>query len=201
MIAYLQGKILAKDEQSIILEVNGIGYQIYLNERELQKLDLAKREQAFYVYQHIREDANLLFGFADWLERKLFLALLSVNGVGPKVAMGILAKHTAAEIVNLIYRGDTSALEAGKKTAEKIIVELKDKIAKLFPELITDKNNRSLALSGSILEEGFLADIRAALTALGYTAREIDLVCRKHQPALAELNSTEEAVTYLLKQL
>ena len=197
MIAYLQGQIVARDEQSIVLDVNGVGYQIYLSEHDL--ISSEKREQTFYIYQHIREDANLLFGFTDWQGRKLFVTLLSVSGVGPKMAMSILAKHSAVELVNIIYRGDVSALSIGKKTAEKVVLELKDKIAKVFPELITDKNNRVLpAVTGAA---DFFSEIKAALGALGYTAKEIEELLRKHQVALAEINSVEKAVTYLLKHL
>ncbi|MDR2431220.1 MAG: Holliday junction branch migration protein RuvA [Candidatus Margulisbacteria bacterium] len=200
MIAYLQGKILAKDEQSVILETGGVGYQICLSARALKELP-GKREQAFYIYQHIREDARLLYGFADWPTRQVFLTLLGVPGVGPKMALSILDRHAAAEAVNIIYRGDAGSLGAGKKTAEKIIVELKDKIARLFPELIRDKNISPLSAADSLLEEGFLADLRSALGALGYTPKESELLVRKHISALAGLNSTEEAVTYLLKHL
>ena len=200
MIAYLQGQIVARDEQSVVLVVNDVGYQVYLSERVLQAIPPEQREQTFFIYQHIREDANVLYGFQSWQERKLFMALLGVSGVGPKAAMTVLSAHLAAEIVNLIYRGDAAALSVGKKTAEKIVVELKDKIGKIFPELITDKNNRSAPLSVNI-EQTFLLEIRSALNALGYTARETDDIIRKNQTALTELKSIEEAVTYLLKNL
>lgn len=199
MIAYLQGQIIARDEQSVVLVVNDIGYQVYLNERALQAIPPEQREQTFFIYQHIREDANVLYGFPNWQERKLFMSLLSVSGVGPKMAMTVLSARPAAEIVNLIYRGD-AALGIGKKTAEKIVVELKDKIGRIFPELITDKNNRSAPLSVNI-EQTFLLEIRSALNALGYTAKETDDIIRKNQAALTELKSIEDAVTHLLKNL
>ncbi|MDR1997869.1 MAG: Holliday junction branch migration protein RuvA [Candidatus Margulisbacteria bacterium] len=201
MIAYLRGHIIARDEQSVVLDVQGVGYQVYLSERGLQGLALDKREQAFYIYQHIREDANVLYGFREWQERKLFLTMLAVSGVGPKMALTVLARHSPAETVNLIYRGDAAGLGLGKKTAEKIVLELKDKIAVLFAELITDKNNKALPRADSLLEESFLTDIRAALSALGYTAKESELALRQHQAALTALDSTEKAVTYLLRHL
>ena len=178
-----------------------VGYQIYLSERDLQALPPEQSEQSFFIYQHIREDANVLYGFPGWPDRKLFMALLSVSRIGPKMAMTILAAHTAAEIVNIIYRGDTAGLNIGKKTAEKVVVELKDKIGKLFPELITDKNAKAASWPAGQLEQGFLLEIRAALNALGYTARETEDILRKHQAALADLKSVEAAVTYLLKNL
>ena len=201
MIAYLQGQIIARDEQSVVLLAQDGGYQIYLSERDLRALPPEQSEQSFFIYQHIREDANVLYGFPGWPDRKLFMALLGVSGIGPKMAMTILAAHTAAEIVNIIYRGDTAGLNIGKKTAEKVVVELKDKIGKLFPELITDKNAKAASWPAGQLEQSFLLEIRAALNALGYTARETEDILRKHQAALADLKSVEAAVTYLLKNL
>ncbi|GBR76236.1 Holliday junction helicase RuvA [Candidatus Termititenax persephonae] len=201
MIAYLQGQIAARDEQSVVLVVGGVGYQVYLSERDLRAIPPERREQTFFIYQHVREDANVLYGFPSWQERKIFLALLSVSGIGPKMALTILAAHPAAEIVNIIYRGDTAGLSIGKKTAEKVVVELKDKIGKLFPELIMDKNAKAESWAVSQLEQGFLSEIRAALNALGYTLKETDDIIRRNQAALAALKSVEEAVTYLLKHL
>ncbi|MDR1453919.1 MAG: Holliday junction branch migration protein RuvA [Candidatus Margulisbacteria bacterium] len=201
MIAYLQGQIIARDEQSVVLLAQDVGYQIYLSERALQALPPEQTEQSFFIYQHIREDTNVLYGFSGWPERKLFLALLGVSGIGPKMAMTILAAHSAAELVNIIYRGDTAGLNIGKKTAEKVVVELKDKIGKFFPELLTDKNAKAAAWPAGQLEQGFLLEIRAALNALGYTARETEEILRKNQAALAGIKSVEAAVTYLLKNL
>jgi len=201
MIAYLQGQIIARDEQSIVLNVNGVGYQVFLSEHDLQALPPENGEQTFYIYQHIREDANTLFGFTNWQGRKLFVALLSVSGIGPKMAMSILAKHSAAELVGIIYRGDATGLSIGKKTAEKVILELKDKIAKIFPDLLMNKNDRVLSPVSAIRSGDFFTEIKAALTALGYTTREIEELLHRHQIALAESDSVEKAITYLLKQL
>ncbi|MDR1324310.1 MAG: Holliday junction branch migration protein RuvA [Candidatus Margulisbacteria bacterium] len=201
MIAYLQGQIIARDEQSVVLLAQDVGYQIYLSERDLQALPPEQSEQNFFIYQHVREDVNVLYGFPDWPARKLFLVLLGVSGIGPKMALTILSAHTATEIVNIIYRGDTAGLNIGKKTAEKVVVELKDKIGKLFPALIADKNAKAASWAAVPLEQGFLLEVRAALNALGYTARETEEIIRKNQAALADLKSVEAAVTHLLKNL
>jgi Holliday junction DNA helicase RuvA len=201
MLAYLQGQIIARDEQSVVLLAQDVGYQVYLSERDLQALPPEQSEQSFFIYQHVRENANILYGFPSWPDRKLFLALLGVSGVGPKMALAILSAHPAAEIVNIIYRGDTAGLNIGKKTAEKVVVELKDKIGRLFPDLIADKNAKATSWPAGQLEQGFLLEVRAALNALGYTARETEAILRKHQAALADIKSVEAAVTYLLKNM
>jgi Holliday junction DNA helicase RuvA len=134
MISYLKGNIIYKNNSYLILDVVGVGYGIFLSEKLLAEVKVNSTE-AFYIHQHVREDALDLYGFRAVEDMELFEMLLSVSGVGPKSALGVLSIATAAEIIQSIARGDSLLLTKvsgiGQKTAERLVLELKGKIAKL----------------------------------------------------------------------
>lgn len=203
MIAYLKGNILAKDEQSIILNVNDIGYQVLCDERSLQTLS---GETELFIYHQVREDAEVLFGFKSLFDRRVFVLLMTVSGIGPKSALNFLSGYSAEQLVQAIARGDLGVVSSisgvGKKTAEKVIVELKDKVIKLFPEkLINVAKQAVLSNTNTLLEESFKLELDQALRSLGYAPKEIESVISKNATALAETTSVEQALKVILRNL
>ncbi|MHA7130759.1 Holliday junction branch migration protein RuvA [Algoriphagus namhaensis] len=133
MIAYLQGKLAFKDPTYVIIDVHGVGYLVKIS---LQTYSKIKDEESIRLltHLHIKEDAHTLFGFREEVERSMFLLLLSINGVGPNTALMVLSSLSTEEIEQAILGGDVGTIQRvkgiGAKTAQRIILELKDKIGK-----------------------------------------------------------------------
>lgn len=178
MISYLRGKIIYKNNGSLILDVAGVGYGISLSERLLQEVKVGL-EEAFYIYHHIREDASDLYGFKSVEDLELFNLLLSVSGIGPKSALGVLSAATSQEIVQSIARGDSLLLTKvsgiGKKTAERLVLELRSKVVKLGGASMDDSGLNS---AGS--------DEIDALMALGYSLLEAREALRAVSPSIID---------------
>ena len=134
MIARLRGKPVANTPDGLVVDVGGIGYLVAATPSAIRAADGAA-EVALHTYLHVREDALQLYGFVEAAERELFLQLLSVNGIGPKVALAIVSGSPAADLRRAIVLGDTARFQAipgiGKKTAERIVLELKEKLGAL----------------------------------------------------------------------
>ncbi len=190
MLAYLHGRILAKSNNYLILEVNSVGYQIFLGEAFLSSLKVGE-EQEFYLSHQVREDASDLYGFRNLSELELFQLLLSVSGVGPKSALGVLSIASADDIREAVIRGDAALLTKvagiGKKTAERVVLELKNKIAK----------NINGAILGATLPTG-LSDELDALMSLGYSLPDARAALNDLD---SSLNDSGERVKAALKKL
>jgi holliday junction DNA helicase RuvA len=162
MIASLRGKVVARMLDGVVLDVNGVGYRIQTTLRASRKAQ-AGEEVALDTYLHVREDALQLYGFAEPAERELFEHFLSVSGVGPKVALAILSGSTPAELRRAIALEDVTRFVAipgiGKKTAERVVLELKEKIGQV-------------EVLGGPREHDFVA--RDALVQLGYSLPEAE---------------------------
>lgn len=132
MIAYLRGKVLTTTTETAILDVNGVGYELYCSGGAFRKLVIGQVGE-LHTYLQVKEDGITLFGFADPKEKELFLKLISVSGVGPKMGIAILATMSAEEFARAIATADVKGLSKvkglGKKTAEKIVLELHGKIS------------------------------------------------------------------------
>lgn len=133
MIAYLRGKLVHKEPTHIVIDVGGIGYQASISLNTFSEIK-DKEEIRIATYLHVREDAHILFAFASELEKTMFLNLISVNGIGPNTAMMVLSSLQPAELKAAILREDAATLQAikgiGGKTAQRMILELKDKLRK-----------------------------------------------------------------------
>ena len=133
MIAYLRGKLVQKEPTHIIIDVGGIGYQASISLNTYSEIK-DKEEIRITTYLHVREDAHILFAFASELEKSMFLNLISVNGIGPNTAMMVLSSLPPAELKAAILREDAATLQAikgiGGKTAQRMILELKDRLRK-----------------------------------------------------------------------
>jgi Holliday junction DNA helicase RuvA len=133
MIAFLKGKLVQKEPTFVIIEVNGVGYQVNISLNTFSEIK-DREEVRLATYLQVREDAHILYGFSNEAEKAMFQNLLSVNGVGPGTAMVVLSYLPPVELKSAIIREDASALQAvkgiGGKTAQRIILELKDKLRK-----------------------------------------------------------------------
>jgi Holliday junction DNA helicase RuvA len=164
VIAYLHGRILEKHPNRIVVDVAGVGYDVAVPLSTFYGLGDAGSEITLRIHTHVREDALLLYGFATKLEQDLFERLISTSGIGPKVALAVLSGIEPLELIRAIERGDLARLTAipgvGKKTSERIVLELKDRLPKApMPTAIEEQ-----ASAPSVLRD----DVLSALMNLGY---------------------------------
>ena len=131
MINFIEGKVVDKQEDYVVIENNQIGYEIYVSSFTQNTLIYQNEMARLFTYMNVREDGITLYGFATKEEKDMFLKLISVSGIGPKMAMGILSNISIVDLTNAIFRQDIKMLctvkGLGKKTAERLLVELKDK--------------------------------------------------------------------------
>lgn len=141
MISFLRGEIVQKSPTEIVIDVNGVGYSVTIPLSTYEKLEKSEGKQTILTYMHVREDAMQLYGFATEDERELFRLLISISGIGPKMAQGILSGVNVHQLRIAIAEGNIGILTAisgvGKKTAERIIIELRDKLSKTEATLPT----------------------------------------------------------------
>lgn len=132
MIAHLKGKLIEKNPAHVVIDVNGVGYEVFIPLTTLSALPERGGDVSIDIHTHVREDIIALYGFSTRRERSIFEKLMSISGIGPKLAMTILSGGSVDDLVTAIKRSDLARLTAipgvGKKTAERIIVELKDKL-------------------------------------------------------------------------
>lgn len=135
MIARLAGTLLEKQPDRVVLDVRGVGYLVSISFQTYQELPAAAAEATLWIHTHVREDALALFGFATEKERRLFEMLIGVSGVGPKLALTLLSGIPAADLVEALARGDAKRLTSvpgiGRKTADRLALELREKAEKL----------------------------------------------------------------------
>ncbi|WP_302358863.1 Holliday junction branch migration protein RuvA [uncultured Mitsuokella sp.] len=196
MIGYLHGRVIALYTDHCLLDVHGVGYRVFVANSTRTKLR-QREEASLFVYTSVREDAIVLYGFATEEEYDLFLQLIGVSGIGPKVALGILSAITVEGLCRAIQNKQTSVLTKlpgiGKKSAERLILELKDKVAfrgSAEEELLTIEN-------GEEVGDDAASEAMAALQSLGYTPSEIAPVIRK----TAKYKTTEAIIKASLKEL
>lgn len=160
MIGSIKGKIILKTDKFLIVETNGVGYKISVSPDALSKSQKIDTEVFFYIHTHVREDAFDLYGFLEYKELEFFEMLISVSGIGPKSALAILGITTIETLKKAIATGDTSYLTKisgiGKKTAGKIVIELRDKMG---------EENEGMSLKSEL-------DALEALKSLGYSQNE-----------------------------
>ncbi|HRS53222.1 MAG TPA: Holliday junction branch migration protein RuvA [Bacteroidales bacterium] len=195
MIEYIKGKLISKKPTYVIIEASGIGYMVNISLNTYSKIDDKSDELLLLIHSVIREDAHLLYGFYDENERTLFRQLLSVSGVGANTARMILSSVDACQLTDAIVKENVKILQSikgiGLKTAQRIIVDLKDKINKTdtLSEKVIDKNN-------TIKNEALYA-----LTLLGFplsaAKKAVDFVCEQQ----TESFSVEELIKQSLKIL
>ena len=167
MIHNLSGKIISKRETFIVIDVNGVGYKVFVSTNTISKIGSTGSEVSIITHLHVKEDELTLFGFLDSNELDLFESLISISGIGPKSAMNIMSVAPVDKITAAISGGETELLQKvsgiGKKMAERVVLELKDKI-----KTIGDAGETSETIK--VMESD--NDIYEALTSMGYSAKQ-----------------------------
>jgi Holliday junction DNA helicase RuvA len=167
LIAQLTGKLAFKQPNSAIIDVHGVGYEVTIPVTTFYVLGEIGSDVSLKIHTHVREDALLLYGFTTTRDKELFLKLTSVSGIGPKVAITMLSGMAAAELITAITKNDLGRLTAipgvGRKTAERVVVELRDKLGKIALEEGEMAFTPETASEAAIQE-----DTVAALVSLGY---------------------------------
>ncbi len=167
MIASLRGVLQYKCETSIVLEVGGVGYEVHITTGGFQALPSLDGELFLFIYSHIKEDGFTLFGFSSMVEKETFQTLLQVSGIGPKLAVAVLSAMAPADFSQAILADNLTALTkisgVGKKTAERMCLELKDKVA------FIPTGESTVASPASFVEDGLSHDGVSALMNLGYS--------------------------------
>lgn len=188
MIGSLRGEIIAQNEASVLIEVGGVGYWVTLLPSASQVFTSSGDTAFVYTYHHIREDVQVLYGFATSDERRLFEVLLSAHGVGPSLAMAIMSTHQPVSLLKAIANDDVAALclvpGVGKKTAQRLLIELKPKLD--LPGFEFSEVTPGGAHPGASVT----ADVHDALVELGYQSDEI-------RAALKDLPDHDDAADLL----
>ncbi|MFY8148188.1 MAG: Holliday junction branch migration protein RuvA [Prochlorococcaceae cyanobacterium] len=195
MIGWLQGQVSDPWQQGprcgLLLVCQGVGYEVQLSQRHWQQLPAAGASLALHIHQAIREDGWTLYGFPERLERDLFRELVAVSGVGPQMALGLFAAHSAGELARAIVQADLRSLSrapgVGKRTAERLAVELRSRLQERFAVLLEGlpvaweetgpTRGEPAADTAAVLAEG-RAEVEQTLEALGYEGLEIHRALR-----------------------
>ena len=201
MIYYIKGTLTEKSEDYVVIEASGLGYCVFVPSIVIDELPAKGNDVTLYTHHHIREDAQTLYGFKTLKDKEVFLTMISISGIGPKVGIKILSAAKTEELIAAILQKDlhvlTSIPGVGKKVAERIIVELSDKLHKLYP---IDIPSESGAPSSLALSKEFQDDLIMALKTLGYSLDEIKKSIKKSMDQLKGC-TIEQGIKVLLKQL
>ena len=180
LIGRLRGLLLEKTAPEVLIECNGIGYEVTMPMTSIYTLPEVSKEAIIYTHFVVREDAQLLYGFANKVERKLFRLLIKVNGVGPKLGLAILSGMSADQFVSCVIHDDLSTIVkipgVGKKTAERLLIEMRDRLKDW--KLDADSSEIDNILVANTIENTFVNDEKGdatnALVSLGYNQSQAD---------------------------
>ena len=194
MIARLEGKLLDKQAPCVLIDVNGVGYEINVSLNTLVSLPEIGANLALLTHFVVREDAQTLYGFISSGERELFRALIKVNGVGPKMALGILSGMTVDEFSTAVFSEDIGLLVklpgVGKKTAERLVIEMRD---------IIDSVGLTSAIDSSNENKDVRLEAEGALISLGYKQQDVSKIMSKLD--LKSVSTAEDIIRLALKSI
>ncbi|MCX2681803.1 Holliday junction branch migration protein RuvA [Galbibacter sp. EGI 63066] len=193
MITHIKGKLVEKNPTDVVIECNGVGYEIHISLNTYSKIT-SDENLKLYTHLQVREDAHALYGFADKMEREMFRLLISVSGIGASIARTMLSSMDPVQVRDAIASNDVAAIQSikgiGAKTAQRVIIDLKDKVLKIYNVdevlAVTDNTNKDEALS--------------ALEVLGFTRKQAEKVVTKIVRTNPDL-SVEEIIKDALKNL
>ena len=190
MIGRLKGEVVDKGMESVVLDVNGVGYDVVCPLTVLEHIPPLGKIATLAIHTHVREDQITLFGFADTTQRTVFRQLISISGVGPKIGLACLSGMNADALTSAIASGDVKRLctipGLGKRTSERIVLELREKVGGLA--------------AAQTAQTGALQDLESALKNLGYKAKDVDQLIQEVAPK-AESMSFEELLREALRSL
>ncbi len=188
MIAHLTGQLIQKSPISVVVDVQGVGYEVFVPLTAYYQLPETGKSVSLYIHTHLREDSLKLFGFVKEADKQMFELLIRISKVGPKLALAILSGMTAQDLTQAVFDHDISTLSTipgvGRKTAERLALELKDKLSEL--------NLEPAAASGVTPTNGLQEDAVSALVNLGYKKAQAEQALKKvwrdeAKPSLEEL--------------
>lgn len=209
MIGRLKGELLEKHPPQLLIDVSGVGYEVEASMNTFYRLPELGKQVILFTHFVVREDAQLLYGFADREERLLFRTLIKVNGVGPKLALTILSGISTNDFVRSVHDQDTAALVrlpgVGKKTAERLIVEMKDKLKDLqvkdFGEFQLSGGGDPDLVEPVVPATDHRAEAESALVALGYKPVQATKAVAAAEKALGAGANSEELIRQSLKSM
>jgi len=196
MIARICGKLIEKLPAKVIIDISGVGFEVLISSRTYEKLPAIGNVTSLNIYTHIREDEIRLIGFDREEEKDLFLKLISVSGISVKIALSSFSIYSVDELTRIILSKNVDLIRripgVGKKLAERMIVELKDKL---------EENEFDNLKTAGTFENEKISEVRQALKALGYNVREIDKVIEKINIEDSKNMRTEEILKLALKEV
>lgn len=203
MIAFLQGRLVEVQPSAVTVEVHGIGYEVLIPLSSFDRLPPAGGDVRLLTHLIIREDAHTLFGFLTPAERDLFRLLIgTVSGIGPKLALNVLSGISVPAFGAAVAAADLKTLSAisgvGRKTAERMVVELKDKLGGLGP--VSPAGTKNASLGAGVPEDARIRDATAALVTLGFKPADATQAVRGAQSLLGETASVEQIVRACFKR-
>jgi Holliday junction DNA helicase RuvA len=199
MIALLTGRLAFKAPTHLALDVHGVGYEIFIPLSTYYNLPDLNESLSLSIHTYLREDAIQLFGFSTQQEKDAFVLLMTVSGIGPKSALGILSALPVPDLVSAIQSGDVEKLESvpgiGKKSAGRLVLELKDKLTKLHPGLVPAADSTAPG------QDKTFDDALSALTNLGYRAADAREALKRVRKSRPGSPSLQELIRETLKEL
>jgi len=196
MIARLTGRLAEKFPASVILETSGVGFEVLISSRTFEKLPVEGEMVSLDIHTHLREDDIKLIGFLNPEEKGLFLKLLSVSGISIKIALSALSIYSVEELKKIIIAKEVELIRRvpgiGKKLAERMIVELRDKL---------QENLQDSAFETSFIENEKVSEVKQALKTLGYSSQEINDALKKIDINLMTEKKTEDILKSVLKEM
>lgn len=205
MFEYICGKLSVKKIDYVALDINGLAYKIYISLKTFEKMSNIESTEKLYIHTNVKEDNISLYGFKTQNEREFFKALISVNGVGPKLAIAILSTFNTKEIVDIILENEPKIFikvpGLGIKKAQKIILDLKDKVKKIeFSEIINENSNTLNGNNTSSSEILLIKeDLKLALESLGYADTDVSKWIKNDE--LIKIKNISEAIKIILKRI
>ena len=200
MIGQIRGKLIEKNPPEILIEVGGITYELQIPMSTLYQLPELGRDVLLHTHFVVREDAQLLYGFYDKGDKAMFRALIRVNGVGPKLALGILSSMDVNEFVRTVRNNDVTTMVnlpgIGKKTAERLIIEMRDRLSE-WDTRASSPTSASLGLA----EAGIKKDAETALIGLGYKPPQATRAISQVLKDNPEISDNEELIRLSLKSM
>ena len=205
MIASLKGELIHKSPDRVVVDVNGVGYEVYLSTASLQKMPTVGEEVFLHIHTSVREDSLTLFGFADMEEKEMFLLLINVSGVGPRLALTILSGIRPDALSRAISTKDISRLTTvsgvGKKTAERLCLDLRDKVG----FMLTLDEHEAGEMVADARDHTTTADVISALVNLGYPSvrahQALAVVRKRMAPEKFSALRVEELIRETLRSL
>lgn len=197
MIAFIRGTLAQKSRENVVVDVQGVGYLIRVSKRHLMQLPPVNEEVQLATHLIHRDDQMELFGFESPEEREIFLSMTTVSGIGARTALAILSELTVSDIVTAIVSNQPKILASapgiGKKTAERLILELREKLSKWRPQLPPDQQGK--------LKLDTLEEVEMTLLALGYTTEEIQKGLEVVLPSISGEQDADDVIRVILEKL